>query len=70
MAAVLKTDIPTLRFNCTEFVDGAGFLPFLERTICIVIVRSQNHPREDCRLLTLVICSYELGNISMAVVIR
>ena len=68
IAAVLKTDISKLRFNRTEFADGADFLSFQEELFAQSIYEPQTIPGEDCRLLTLVTCSYEWENARTVVI--
>ena len=68
IAAVLKTDITKLRFNRTEFADHADFLSFQKELFAQSLYESQTIPGEDCRLLTLVTCSYEWENARTVVI--
>ena len=68
IAAVLKTDITKLRFNRTEFADHADFLFFQKELFAQSLYESQTIPGEDCRLLTLVTCSYEWENARTVVI--
>ena len=68
IAAVLKTDITKLRFNRTEFADHADFLSFQKELFTQSLYESQTIPGEDCRLLTLVTCSYEWENARTVVI--
>ena len=68
IAAVLKTDIQKLRFNRTEFADDADFLSFQEELFAQSIYEPETIPGADCRLLTLVTCSYEWENARTVVV--
>ena len=68
IAAVLKTDITKLPFNRTEFADHADFLSFQKELFAQSLYESQTIPGEDCRLLTLVTCSYEWENARTVVI--
>ena len=68
IAAVLKTDITKLPFNRTEFADHADFLFFQKELFAQSLYESQTIPGEDCRLLTLVTCSYEWENARTVVI--
>mgnify|MGYP002561610734 CR=1 FL=1 len=68
IAAVLKTDIQKLPFNRTEFADDADFLSFQEELFAQSLYESQTIHGEDCRLLTLVTCSYEWENARTVVI--
>ena len=68
IAAVLKTDITKFRFNRTEFADHADFLSFQKELFAQSLYESQTIHGEDCRLLTLVTCSYEWENARTVVI--
>ena len=68
VAAVLKTDIQKLPFNRTGFTDNADFLSFQEELFAQSIYEPETIPGADCRLLTLVTCSYEWENARTVVV--
>ena len=68
ITAVLKTDITKFRFNRTEFADHADFLSFQKELFAQSLYESQTIPGEDCRLLTLVTCSYEWENARTVVI--
>ena len=68
IAAVLKTDITKFRFNRTEFADHADFLSFQKELFAQSLYESQTIHGEDCRLLTLVTCSYEWDNARTVVI--
>ena len=59
IAAVLKTDIQKFPFNRTEFADDADFLSFQKELFAQSLCKTETIPGADCRLLTLVTCSYE-----------
>ena len=56
---MLKTDITKLSFNRTEFADDADFLSFQKELFAQSLCKTETIPGADCRLLTLVTCSYE-----------
>ena len=68
IAAVLKTDIQKLPFNRTEFADDADFLSFQKELFTQSLYMPETNPGTDCRLLTLVTCSYEWENARTVVV--
>ena len=68
IAAVLKTDIQKLSFNRTVFAEDADFLSFQEALFAQSIYEPETIPGEDCRLLTLVTCSYEWESARTVVV--
>ena len=68
MAAVLKTDITKLSFNRTEFADDADFLSFQKELFAQSLYKPETIPGVDCRLLTLVTCSYEWESARTVVV--
>ena len=68
IAAVLKTDIQKLPFNHTVFADDADFLSFQEELFAQSIYEPETIPGADCRLLTLVTCSYEWENARTVVI--
>ena len=68
IAAVLKTDIQKLSFNRTVFADDADFLSFQEELFAQSVYEPETIPGADCRLLTLVTCSYEWENARTVVV--
>jgi sortase B len=68
IAAVLKTDIQKLSFHRTVFADDADFLSFQEELFSQSIYEPETIPGADCRLLTLVTCSYEWENARTVVV--
>ena len=68
VAAVLKTDIQKLPFNRTEFADDADFLSFQKELFAQSLYKPETIPGVDCRLLTLVTCSYEWESARTVVV--
>ncbi len=68
VAAVLKTDIQKFRFNRTEFADDADFLSFQKELFAQSLYKPETIPGADCRLLTLVTCSYEWESARTVVV--
>ena len=68
IAAVLKTDITKLAFNRTEFADDADYLAFQKELFTQSLYMPETNPGTDCRLLTLVTCSYEWENARTVVV--
>ena len=68
IAAVLKTDITKLSFNRTEFADDADFLSFQKELFAQSLCKTETIPGADCRLLTLVTCSYEWESARTVVV--
>lgn len=68
IAAVLKTDIQKLPFNRTEFADNADFLSFQKELFAQSLCKTETIPGADCRLLTLVTCSYEWESARTVVV--
>lgn len=68
IAAVLKTDIQKLPFNRTEFADDADFLSFQKELFAQSLCKTETIPGADCRLLTLVTCSYEWESARTVVV--
>ena len=68
IAAVLKTDITKLAFNRTEFADDAEFLSFQQELFAQSLYMPETNLGTDCRLLTLVTCSYEWENARTVVV--
>ena len=68
IAAVLKTDIQKLPFNRTEFADDADFLSFQKELFAQSLYKPETIPGADCRLLTLVTCSYEWESARTVVV--
>ena len=68
VAAVLKTDIQKFRFNRTEFADDADFLSFQKELFAQSLYKPETIPGVDCRLLTLVTCSYEWESARTVVV--
>ena len=68
VAAVLKTDIQKLPFNRTEFADDADFLSFQKELFAQSLYKPESIPGVDCRLLTLVTCSYEWESARTVVV--
>ena len=68
VAAVLKTDIQKLRFNRTEFADDGDFLSFQKELFAQSLYKPETIPGVDCRLLTLVTCSYEWESARTVVV--
>ena len=68
VAAVLKTDIQKLRFNRTEFADDGDFLSFQKELFAQSLYKPETIPGGDCRLLTLVTCSYEWESARTVVV--
>ena len=68
IAAVLKTDIQKFPFNRTVFAGDADFLSFQEELFAQSVYESETIPGADCRLLTLVTCSYEWENARTVVV--
>lgn len=68
IAAVLKTDIQKFPFNRTEFADDADFLSFQKELFAQSLCKTETIPGADCRLLTLVTCSYEWESARTVVV--
>ena len=68
IAAVLKTDIQKLSFNRTGFADDADFLSFQKELFAQSLYKPETIPGVDCRLLTLVTCSYEWESARTVVV--
>ena len=68
IAAVLKTDITKLSFNRTEIADDADFLSFQKELFAQSLCKTETIPGADCRLLTLVTCSYEWESARTVVV--
>lgn len=68
IAAVLKTDIQKLPFHRTVFADDADYLAFQKELFAQSLCKSKIIPGADCRLLTLVTCSYEWENARTVVV--
>ena len=68
IAVVLKTDIQKLPFNRTEFADDADFLSFQKELFAQSLCKTETIPGADCRLLTLVTCSYEWESARTVVV--
>ena len=68
IAAVLKTDIEKLPFNRTVFADDADYLTFQKELFTQSLYTPDTIPGTDCRLLTLVTCSYEWENARTVVV--
>ena len=68
IAAVLKTDIQKLPFNRIGFADDGDFLSFQEELFAQSLYKPETIPGVDCRLLTLVTCSYEWESARTVVV--